>query len=105
MGTASLGTFRVTTVSWAVLYRPLGSGPIGQLLRRGRLPLSAMARRVSIWGSLILYRSFPTSQGGKTSGGRAAATTVGAMGGRWGSKGEAVQRPRGGEAEEGCVGR
>lgn len=102
MGTASLGTFRVTTVSCAVLYRPLGSGPIGQLLRRGRLPLSAMASRVSIWGNLILYRSFPTSQGGKTSGGRAAATTVGAMGGRWGSKGEEAKR---GDGEEGCVGR
>jgi hypothetical protein len=75
-----LGTFRAT-VSWAVLYRPLGSGPIGKLLQRGRLPLSAMANRVSICGNLMLYRPLSTSHGGKTSGGRVAVATTEAMDG------------------------
>jgi hypothetical protein len=76
VGTASLGTSRVT-VSCAVLYSPLGAGPIGQTTRRGRRPLSAMATKVSMCGSRILYRSFSTSQGGRTSGGKAAAAMIG----------------------------
>jgi hypothetical protein len=47
VGTASLRTSRVT-VSCAVLYRPLGAGPMGHLLGRGRRPLSATAKRVSM---------------------------------------------------------
>lgn len=74
-GTASLGTSRVI-VSCAVLYRPLGAGPIGQLLRGGRRPLSAMATRVSMCGNLMLYRSFSTSQGGKMSGGKVEVTAA-----------------------------
>jgi hypothetical protein len=68
-------------VSCAVLYRPLGSGPIGKLLRRGRRPWSAMANRVSIWGNLMLYRPVSMSHGGKTSGGRVAVVTAEAMDG------------------------
>jgi len=77
-GTASLGTSRVI-VSWAVLYRPLGSGPIGQLTRGGRRPLSAMATRVSMCGNLMLYRSFSMSQGGRMSGGNVEVTAAVAM--------------------------
>ena len=79
VGTTSLGT-SWGIVSCAVLYRPLGAGPMGQLMRRGRRPLSAMATRVSMCGNLMLYLSFSTSQGGKMSGGRAALAAVGAMG-------------------------
>jgi len=46
-GTANLRTSRVT-VSCAVLYRPLGAGPIGHLIGRGQRPLSAMAKRMSM---------------------------------------------------------
>lgn len=45
---------------------------MGHFTRRARLPLSAMANKASKWGRSILYLSFSTSQGGKTSGGRAA---------------------------------
>ena len=74
-GTASLGTSR-GTVSCAVLYKPLGVGPIGQLMRRGRRPLSAMATKVSMCGSLMLYRSLSMSQGGRMSGGKAEVTAA-----------------------------
>jgi hypothetical protein len=77
-GTASLGTSRVI-VSCAVLYRPLGAGPIGQLTRGGRRPLSAMATRVSMCGNRMLYRSFSMSQGGRMSGGNVEVTAAVAM--------------------------
>ncbi len=71
---------------------------MGKLLRRGRRPLSAMAKRVSIWGSLMLYRPVSTSHGGKTSGGRAEAATAEAMINGWGRR---EKRQVGGG---GCVG-